>query len=68
MRTGRVVVPAVLLLSLSASHPAQAQPRPERLEVAVNLSLLRVSDFGHTLAPGESFGKVWIRSVIGFGL
>jgi hypothetical protein len=29
---------------------------------------LRVSDFGHTLAPGESFGKVWIRSMVGFGL
>jgi hypothetical protein len=29
---------------------------------------LRVSDFGHTLAPGESFGNVWIRSVVGIGL
>ncbi|HEX7670355.1 MAG TPA: hypothetical protein VF395_12255 [Polyangiaceae bacterium] len=29
---------------------------------------LRVSDFGHTLQPAESYGNVWIRSVIGIGL
>jgi hypothetical protein len=29
---------------------------------------LRVSDFGHVLQPGESFGNVWIRSVIGIGI
>ena len=50
MRTGRVVGPVVLLLSLAGSHPAQAQPGPERLEAAVNLSMLRVGDFGSTNA------------------
>jgi hypothetical protein len=29
---------------------------------------LRVSDFGHTLQAGESFGKLWARSMVGFGL
>lgn len=29
---------------------------------------LRVSDSGHTLAPGESFGALWSRSTLGFGL
>jgi hypothetical protein len=29
---------------------------------------LRVSDFGHTLVPGEPFGKLWVRSMVGFGL
>jgi hypothetical protein len=29
---------------------------------------LRVSDFGHTLRPGESFGHVWVRSVLGIGI
>jgi hypothetical protein len=28
---------------------------------------LRVSDWDHSLQPGESFGKLWIRSVIGYG-
>ena len=50
MRTGPVVVPVFLLLSLSVAHAAQAQPGPERLEVAVNLSMLRVGDFGSTNA------------------
>ena len=50
MRTGRIVVPAALLLALSVAQAAQAQPGPERLEVAVNLSLLRASDFGSTEA------------------
>ena len=50
MRTGRVVAPVVLLLSLSSVQAARAQPGPERLEMAVNLSLLHVSDFGSTNA------------------
>ena len=50
MRTRRVVGPVVLLLSLAAAPAARAQPGPERLEVAANLSLLRVSDFGSTNA------------------
>jgi hypothetical protein len=29
---------------------------------------LRVSDFGHTLQPRESFGHVWVRSVLGIGI
>ena len=29
---------------------------------------LRVSDFGHTLAPAEGFGNVWFRSVLGIGI
>jgi hypothetical protein len=28
---------------------------------------LRVSDFGHTLKQEEQFGKLWIRTVIGYG-
>lgn len=29
---------------------------------------LRVSDFDHTLSPGETpYGKLWVRSVIGYG-
>jgi hypothetical protein len=28
---------------------------------------VRVSDFRHQLQPGEAFGKLWIRSVIGYG-
>ncbi|HEX4340456.1 MAG TPA: hypothetical protein VH062_31320 [Polyangiaceae bacterium] len=28
---------------------------------------LRVSDWDHDLVPGETFGKLWIRSVIGYG-
>jgi hypothetical protein len=29
---------------------------------------LRVSDFNHTLTPGETpFGPIWVRSVIGYG-
>jgi len=28
---------------------------------------LRVSDWDHALQPGEAFGKLWIRSVIGYG-
>ena len=50
MRTGRILVPGVMLLSLSFSQAAQAQPGPERLEVAVNLSLLRASGFESTEA------------------
>jgi hypothetical protein len=48
MRTWRIVVPVALLLSLSITRATQAQPGPERLEVAVNLSLLRVSGFEST--------------------
>jgi len=50
MRTGRIVVPAALLLALSVAPAAQAQPGPERLEVAVNVSMLRAGDFGLTNA------------------
>ncbi len=28
----------------------------------------RVTDTDHTIAPGESFGRLWVRSVIGFDL
>jgi len=28
---------------------------------------LRVSDFGRALQPGDSFGNIWIRSVVGLG-
>ena len=28
----------------------------------------RVSDFGHVLEPGESYGKVYVRSMIGYNL
>jgi hypothetical protein len=28
----------------------------------------RLSDTGHTLQPGESFGNLWVRSVVGVGL
>ena len=48
MRTGWVVASLALLLSLSVAQAAQAQPGPERLEVAVNVSMLRVGDFGST--------------------
>jgi len=29
---------------------------------------LRATDRHHTLAPGEGFGRVWVRSVVGVGL
>lgn len=29
---------------------------------------VRVSDWGHTLAPAEGFGNVWVRTVVGVGL
>jgi len=29
---------------------------------------VRATDRNHTLAPGESFGNVWVRTVIGIGL
>ncbi len=28
---------------------------------------LRLTDATHTLVPGEAFGKVWVRTVVGFG-
>jgi hypothetical protein len=28
----------------------------------------RLSDTGHTLVPGEAFGNLWVRSVVGVGL
>ena len=28
----------------------------------------RVTDFGHTVQPGEVYGRIWIRSMIGYNL